>query len=175
MTDKICSHFFNCRSLSANFEEINTCLHSVSQNFDIIALSETWFSSNDNLNMFSLPGYQFCHMDYENRRGGGVAIYAKNFIEFDVMESLSYAVDNLLECISIKLRASRKKSIIVTCIYWQPDSKIEACIDIIESFLLITNQIYIYVEICKFIKLLSSSQYQIFSGFISYVKSLSLY
>ena len=73
-------------------------------------------------------------MDRENRRGGGVAIYVKNGIEFDVMESISCAVDNLLECISINVRVSKNKSIIVTCIYRQPDSKIEACIDIIESF-----------------------------------------
>ena len=56
-------------------------------------------------------------MDREHRRGGGVAIYVKNGIEFDVMESLCFAVDNLLECISINVCASRKKSIIVTCIY----------------------------------------------------------
>ena len=83
---------FNCRSLS----DINTCLHGLSQNFDIIALSETWFSSNDNLNIFSLSGYQFCHKDREDPRGGGVAIYVKNCIEFDVIQSLSCAVDNLL-------------------------------------------------------------------------------
>ena len=40
----------------------------------------------------------------------------------------------MLECISINVRVSKNKSIIVTCIYRQPDSKIEACIDIIESF-----------------------------------------
>ena len=125
---------FNCISLSANLTEIITCLHGLSQNFDIIAFSGTWFISSDNLNIFSLPGYQFCHMDRENRRGGGVAIYMKNGIKFDVMESISCAVDNLLECISINVRVSRNKSIIVTCIYSQPDSKIEACIDIIESF-----------------------------------------
>ena len=50
------------------------------------------------------------------------------------MESISCTVDNLLECISINVRVSRKKSIIVACIYRKPDSKIEACIDIIESF-----------------------------------------
>ena len=91
-----------------------------------------------------MPAYQFCHRDRENRRGGGVAIYVKNGIEFDVMESLSCAVDNLLECISINVCVSRKKSIIVTCIYGQPDSKIEACIDIIESFF-DDKKSYIYI------------------------------
>ena len=32
---------FNCKSLSANFKEINTSLHGISQNFDMIAFSET--------------------------------------------------------------------------------------------------------------------------------------
>ena len=48
-------------------------------------------------------------MDRENRRGGGVAFYVKNCIEFDVMESISCAVDNLLECISINVRVSKNK------------------------------------------------------------------
>ena len=78
---------FNCESLCANLKEINTCLHGLSQNLYIIDFSETWFSSNDNLNIFSLPGYQFCHMDREHQRGGGVAFYVKSCIEFDVMES----------------------------------------------------------------------------------------
>ena len=30
---------FNCRSLSANFKEINTCLPGLSKNFDIVAFS----------------------------------------------------------------------------------------------------------------------------------------
>ena len=38
-----------------------------------------------------------------------MVIYVKNCIEFDVMESISCAVDNLLECISINVRVSRKK------------------------------------------------------------------
>ena len=70
---------FSCRSLSANFKEINTCLLILDQNFDIVAFSETWFSSNDNLSIRSLPGYQFCHVDREHRRGGGVAIYVKKW------------------------------------------------------------------------------------------------
>ena len=46
--------------------------------------------------------------DGENGRGGGVAIYVKNGIEFNVMESLSCAVEIFFDCISIKERARRK-------------------------------------------------------------------
>ena len=52
-------------------------------------------------------------MDRENRRGGGVAIYVKNGNELDVMESISCAVDNLLECISINVRVSRKNLLLL--------------------------------------------------------------
>ena len=49
--------------------------------------------------------------------------------------------------------------------------------DIIESFLKIRDQIHISMWRFqyKFVKLLSSSRYQIFSKFISYAKSLSMY
>ena len=56
-------------------------------------------------------------MDRENRRGGGVVINVKNGNEFDVMESISCAVGNFLECVSINVRVSRKKSIIVTYVH----------------------------------------------------------
>ena len=65
-----------------------------------------------------------------------MAIIVKNNIEFDIMESLRCAVDNVLVHISIKVNVSTTKSIIGSCIYIyrQPDSKIKAFIDIIVIF-----------------------------------------
>ena len=49
-------------------------------------------------------------MECENRIGGGVAINIKNGIEFDIMGSI---MDNLLECISINVRVSRKNQLLL--------------------------------------------------------------
>ena len=50
-----------------------------------------------------------------------MAIYMKNGIEFDVMESLSCALDNFLECISIDILVSlslkRMNCILDHCTY----------------------------------------------------------
>ena len=54
----------------------------VSQNIDVLALTETWLCCGDNavLNDLLPPGYDIRHVDRE-RRGGGVAlIYKRHFI-----------------------------------------------------------------------------------------------
>ena len=76
-----------------------------------------------------------------------MAIIVENNIEFDVVKSLSCAVYNALQCISIKVCISAKNELLLLLLYRQPESKIEACIDIIVSFLMIKKLIYIYVEI----------------------------
>ena len=42
-----------------------------------------------------------------------MAIYVKNNIEFDVIESLRYAVDNVLVCISINVHVTRKNQLLL--------------------------------------------------------------
>ena len=50
----------------------------VSQNIDVLALTETWLCCGDNavLNELLPPGYDIRHVDRE-RRGGGVALIYK--------------------------------------------------------------------------------------------------
>ena len=58
----------------------------MSENLDVLALTETWLCCCDNvvLNELLLPGYDIRHVDRE-RRGGGVAlIYNKKTFHFEI-------------------------------------------------------------------------------------------
>ena len=57
----------------------------VSQNIDVLALTETWLCCGDNavLNELLPPGYDIRHADRE-RRGGGVALIYKNTFHFEI-------------------------------------------------------------------------------------------
>ena len=105
----------------------------LSFNFDVIALSETWLNLYDNLDVLNLVGYDLCSKTRQNKRGGGVAMYIRNDIRFEVLDNISCSIDNVLECICVKLYLSLKRSIIVSCLYRRPGSTINTTIDFIEK------------------------------------------
>lgn len=126
---------FNCRSLSANFHKLENYLCSLTYTFDIIAISETWLDSKSSDNFFKLDGYEMCHIDRTNKRGGGVALYIKSQLKYSLNEKLSTTVQDLFECITVEI-ALPKKTITVSCVYRQPGSDIDVFIDNIEKLYL---------------------------------------
>lgn len=88
----------NCRTLYANFTNIKGYLRQSKQPFNIIAISETWINTEKGLG-FELEGYEFTHMDQQNKGGGGVAIYVDKNINFRILDNMTTTVNNLLECV----------------------------------------------------------------------------
>ena len=60
-------------------------------------------------------------------------MYIRNDIRFEVLDNISCSIDNVLECICVKLYLSLKRSIIVSCLYRRPGSTINTRIDLIEK------------------------------------------
>ena len=87
---------------------MNSCFLSFKEfvyehNFDILALSETWLSDNQNSNDFSLSNYKFVRSDRQSKRGGGVAFYIKNSIPYTVINIDEICgVDNFVEQLWIR-------------------------------------------------------------------------
>lgn len=91
---------FNSRSLSANFNNIREYLHTFTNPFNIIAISETWIDNEKDID-FELDGYELRSKNRPNKGGGGAAIYVDTTLHFSVVESMTTVVDNLLESITI--------------------------------------------------------------------------
>ena len=65
----------NSRSISNNFDSLETLLHSLNKNsFCVIGISETWLNKNFP-DMFNIQDYEMIHADRKEGRGGGVALY----------------------------------------------------------------------------------------------------
>ena len=98
--------------------------------FDVIALRETRINEN-NGNIFSLDGYYFCHMNRINKKGGRVALYINNRIQYQIIDNLSTNIDNCLECITVNLLL--KQDVMIRSISRQPNTKIDYFTNSIDS------------------------------------------
>ena len=60
-------------------------MHMRYNNFDIVALTETWLNEN-NKDDYVINGFEACHIVKQSRKGGRVAIYIKNGINYKIIE-----------------------------------------------------------------------------------------
>ena len=68
-----------------------------------------------------------------NKNGGGVALYISNRLKFKVVSEATTSIDDTLECISVEIIFNNSKNIIVSCLYRQPGSSIDVCIETIHT------------------------------------------
>ena len=66
----------NVRSLTRHLDDINHLL--MSQQLDILCLSESWLTESMDSSMLLFPGYSIIRRDRQGRTGGGVAILHRN-------------------------------------------------------------------------------------------------
>ena len=65
------------------------------------------------------------------KKGGGVALYINNRIQYQIIDNLSINIDNCLECTTVKLLL--RQNVIVSSIYRQLNSKIDYFTNSIDS------------------------------------------
>ena len=106
-------------------------MHSIGHNFDVIAVSETWLDNESILH--KLEGYEFCHQPRKNKNGGGVGLYISNRLNFKIVNQATTSIDNVLECMTVEIILNNSKNIFVSCLYRQPGSSIDVCIDTIHK------------------------------------------
>ena len=49
------------------------------------------------------------HLDRGNKNGGGVAIYIQNTLRHSIINHMTYAIDDVLECLSVEVLLHKKK------------------------------------------------------------------
>ena len=93
------------RSLSANFGDLEILIEE--RKPSIIALTETWFKNNDDVNLHCLEGYQISFTSIRSgRRGGGVAIYVSECLQAELVHT-----DEDFESVSVKVANKKAKSL----------------------------------------------------------------
>ena len=114
----------NARSLSKNFDDFHSLLTSMNHNFTAIGVSETWFKSTSNIDMFNIDGYNLIQVNRANKKGGGVGIYVNNKYDYVIRSDLSNNTPEY-ESLYVELTSKNKKSVVLGCIYRAPNTDLD--------------------------------------------------
>ena len=127
-TNIFTSIHMNARSNVCNCDAISTFLNSLSFNFYIIVISETWLKSY-NKGSYKLEDYNSVHTIRGNdMKGSGTSIYIKKWISFIKIENLSLSIDNAFDIVTVSLNIGDiNKSTIISAIYKPPNTDIINC------------------------------------------------
>ena len=119
----------NIRSLRKNFGKLKTLLDITKQNFDVIALSETWLSDQDNHEDYNINGYQLFSQNRQKNDRGGVCVYVKeSTFDSHTVDKLSH-IDDYNHIFTLKLvpkpqETRQRLSVkLFTVCYRSPDSE----------------------------------------------------
>ena len=111
---------YNIRSCRKNFPLFLSFLSTLLFNFSVIVLCESWLSSDIDYG-FDIAGYQQLNM-YRNDHGGGIKVYCRNELKFDIIDNLSF-VNAIMEILTFTLIGPNFKYIICS-VYRPPRSSI---------------------------------------------------
>jgi exonuclease III len=131
----------NIRGLLHNFGDLSVVLEKY-KHIDIITLSETHITHNDNEQLFAIPGYSFVSKPRMNGTGGGVAVYISNNIDW--RRRVDLESDNL-EILCIEIIVKNAKNFLVSTAYRPPDSSnyhVDNFKDLFEYFLITANEAF---------------------------------
>lgn len=95
----------NIRSLNSCFDDFSAL--ATEQQFDVIAVSETWLTPNDPSEMYSIPEYNLLRCDRPTR-GGGVCWYVKKNIMHNSINT-GYISDGQFEQLWITITLNNRK------------------------------------------------------------------
>lgn len=149
-------------------------MQSFTHSFKIIAISETWFSCNRGIN-FTLNGYELLYVNRNDKTRGGVAFFVHQSIKFEVVQSMTLAVNGIMECLSIEIQNAKKKNIIVSCVYRTPGSCVETFNEWMRKLFSPVNQKTLFICGDFNIDLLNPTKQNNIDDFIDTIYSLSLY
>lgn len=126
-----CFHL-NARSARNKTDELELFFDQFEFSFDIIMLSETWFT--DNTNVLNLPMYNSYFLNRTECRGGGVALIVKADISCEMLSDYC-CVHNDYEMLSLLIG----ESIIAVC-YRPPSGNLSSFFAYLESFFEFANE-----------------------------------
>ena len=166
---------FNIRSLNTNFQALDLYLSQLEVKFDIIAITETWFSQSTAANVFNIKGYELKYVSRNVGRGGGVALYVNSSLKCKTIENKCICVDGNFECITVELSVNGSKNIILACVYRKPGGNINEFSDKLEEMFSNLKNKVLYICGDFNIDLLKEQNHSQTKYFIDTMFSMGLY
>ena len=111
--------------------------YELSVKLDIIVISETGLEPGDSqVSLLKLEGYTLNTVARNSRKGGGVAIYVNDSLDYKIINHMSITVDDIMELVTIiEICISKAKNSIVNCVYRTLGSNKQTFTDEIELML----------------------------------------
>lgn len=116
---------FNARSAARKGDVISCFLSEFSFKFSFIFVSETWY--HDDYSVVDIDGYSLFVMSRLDKRGGGVAIYARNDNKCERIFNYSMTTDDY------EILTLRNDNQILSVLYRPPNGSIEKFLDCLED------------------------------------------
>nr|CAI5829996.1 unnamed protein product [Callosobruchus analis] len=111
---------FNIRSICTGFVHFKQ--YVVTHNVDFMALTETWLYHQSHSDLFCIDSYNLFRLDRDGR-GGGVAIYAKDSYNCQIIFS---NISDYLEQLWISVKLSGK-TYVIGSLYRPPSADVINC------------------------------------------------
>lgn len=111
---------FNICSLKCREHFIEVKQIVLENKIDIFTVSETWLDNSiPNLEL-EIPGFSIYHLDRQNKKGGGVCVYAQQTYKMELFKDISYICDSGFHQLWIKVQVRNLRSIILYHNYPKP-------------------------------------------------------
>ena len=104
-----------------------------------------------------------------------MALYIDNSLNCKVIENMTTAIDDLMECITVEICMGKQKNIICSCVYRAPDSSIEQFKDSMEVLFASCDQKVTFICGDYNIDLMNPKKHRMTEEFVNSMYSLSLY
>ena len=114
----------NIRSVQKNFEKFQEFFKTLQFNFSAVCLSETWCGSIDSTknSNYRLHGYKSFHQTRDGRKGGGLCIFLRNALSYEITSDLNMNSD-AIECSCLEISTKTSKNLILSLNYWSANEK----------------------------------------------------
>ena len=98
------------------------------RDFDILTISETWFTSSVSNSVVEIPGYKVYRLDRLGKAGAGVCAYVKSTLKVKVLKDLTEISESGLHQLWIQVQNKKLRSLLVCIVYRPPEIGI-ACLE----------------------------------------------
>ena len=113
----------NCRSLVNKITEIHSLIAQC--NVNVLAVTETWLSKEE-ADDVKIPGYHFVSKCRETGRGGGVGIFIKDSLDYEIIKNdRIFSKLNSFESMLVTIKLNRGKTASIGVIYRPPGTSLE--------------------------------------------------
>jgi hypothetical protein len=168
----------NARSLPKHEQDIKKYLNNLDTSFSIIGISETWLTP-DNFMLYDFDNYTGISNHRINKRGGGVALFIKNDIQYIERPDLTIMSDSI-ECVHIEIDKkcfATEKPILVCTIYRPPNTDVALFNDMLSKHIrsLNPNKYILYLMGDYNINLLNIESHALTLDFLNMMYSFDIY